>query len=170
MTGETAVMLGLLNPDTFSNHSWRRSAATNLAGAGVSKTNLKRHGHWTSDTTLEDYIAQPRPLRLQRVNKLKPQDDPSEKELEDITKDYRMPAKHLGLTQVDHLNPDEEAVLAEDSDGEPIAIVKKRTYKEFLPFKTFNGGPLYSNCTVYVYYKGGNQTNKQEKVQEVRPK
>ena len=128
MAGETAVMLGLPNPETFSNHSWRRSAATNLADAGVSKTNLKRHGQWSSDATVEGYIAQSRPLRLERVNKLQPQDDSSEKEWEeDVTDDRKMPAKHSGFTQVDHLSSDEEAVLEQDSEGEPITTIKKKT-------------------------------------------
>ena len=163
MAGETAVMLGLPNPDTFSNHSWRRSAATNLADAGVSKTNLKRHGQWSSDATVEGYIAQSRPLRLERVNKLQPQDDSSEKEWEeDVTDDRKMPAKHSGLTQVDHLSSDEEAVLEQDSEGEPITTIKKKTIEEYLPFRTAGGAPLYSNCTVHVYYKGGDQTNKKK--------
>ena len=112
------------------------------------KTNFKRHGEWTSDATVEGYIAQSRPLRLERVNKLQPQDDSSEKELDGIVKDRKTPAKHSGLTQVDHLNSDEEAVLQQDSDGEPIMTIKKRIIEEFLP--------------VHMYYKGGDQTNKKK--------
>ena len=47
----------------FASHCWRRSAATNLADAGVSFINLKRHGQWASDAVVEGYIANSRPIR-----------------------------------------------------------------------------------------------------------
>ena len=71
---EAAVHFGI-DPTSYSNHSWRRSAATNLADAGVSLTNLKRMGQWNSDKSAEGYIANSLPLRLERMNKLLPQDD-----------------------------------------------------------------------------------------------
>ena len=65
---ETAVHFGI-DPASYSNYSWRRSAATNLADAGFSLTNLKRMGQWKSDKVAEGYTANSCPLRLE------PQDD-----------------------------------------------------------------------------------------------
>lgn len=69
---EMAVDLGI-DPTHFSTHSWRRSGATNLADGGCSLANLKRHGQWKSSTVAEGYIANSRPLKLQKVNLLKPE-------------------------------------------------------------------------------------------------
>ena len=42
-----------IDPASYSNHSWRRNAATNLADVGVSLTNLKRMSQWKSDKVAE---------------------------------------------------------------------------------------------------------------------
>ena len=63
------------NPDPYTTHTWRRSAATNLADAGVSFINLKRHGQWLSDAVVEGYIANSKPLRDERLHCLMPDPD-----------------------------------------------------------------------------------------------
>ena len=68
---DAAEYLGY-DPSTYSGHSWRRSAATNLADAGVTLTNLKRHGQWKSDTVCEGYMANSKPLRDERETLLLP--------------------------------------------------------------------------------------------------
>ena len=57
----------------YTSHTWRRSAATNLADANVSLINLKRHGQWVSDSVVEGYIANSRPLREERLRCLLPE-------------------------------------------------------------------------------------------------
>ena len=64
-----------IDPKGYTTHAYRRSAATNLADQGVSKTNLKRHGQWKSDTAVEVYIAQSKPIRYERMSKLMPTQD-----------------------------------------------------------------------------------------------
>ena len=59
----------------YSSHCWRRSAATNLADAGVPLINLKRHGQWQSDRVVEGYIANSLPLRQERLNCLLPAEE-----------------------------------------------------------------------------------------------
>ena len=58
----------------YTTHAFRRSAATNLADSGVSFVNLKRHGQWASDSVVEGYIANSVPLRLEREEKLLPEE------------------------------------------------------------------------------------------------
>lgn len=160
--GETAEMLGL-DPKQYSNHSWRRSAATNLADSGVTLTNLKRHGQWASDTVCEGYIAQSRPLKLERLTCLMPNlsiDDDDRKPphvkdeimLEDVSEKRKRHSRHTGMTQSDKVGSNEEAYLVNE-DGEPVVKKRKKSpAKNSLPFKNALGGPVYSNCTVHMYY------------------
>ena len=60
------------NENGYTSHCWRSSAATNLADAGVSFINLKRHGQWVSDSVVEGYIANSKPLREERLHCLLP--------------------------------------------------------------------------------------------------
>ena len=62
-----------LDPECYTSHCFRRSAATNLADAGVSFINLKRHGQWKSDSVAEAYIANSKVLRQEREVCLLPQ-------------------------------------------------------------------------------------------------
>ena len=62
-----------IDSDGYTPHCFRRSAATNLADAGVGFINLKRHGQWTSDASAERYIANSKPLRVEREQKLLPE-------------------------------------------------------------------------------------------------
>ena len=55
-----------LDPKNYTSHCFRRSAATNLADAGVSFINLKRHGQWKSDSVAKAYIANSKILRQER--------------------------------------------------------------------------------------------------------
>ena len=56
------------NKKGYSSHCWRRSAATNLADAGVSLINLKLHGQWVSSRVVKDYIANSLPLSKEYLN------------------------------------------------------------------------------------------------------
>ena len=56
----------------YTAHLYRRSGATNLADAGVSFINLKRHGQWKSDAVVEGYIANSLPMRIEREQCLLP--------------------------------------------------------------------------------------------------
>lgn len=67
----SCTMLGL-SDDGYTGHLYRRSAATNLADAGVSFINLKRHGQWKSDAVVEGYIANSLPMRKEREQCLLP--------------------------------------------------------------------------------------------------
>ena len=66
------VICGIPNSEGYTTHALRRSAATNLADAGVSLVNLKRHGQWKSDSVAESYIANSEPLRKEREQMLMP--------------------------------------------------------------------------------------------------
>lgn len=157
--GETAEMLGL-DPKQYSNHSWRRSAATNLADSGVTLTNLKRHGQWASDTVCEGYIAQSRPLKLERLTCLMPNlslDDDDRKpppvkdeimeDLEDVSEKRKRRIRHTGMTQSDKVGSNEEAYLVNE-DGEPV--VKKRKKKSSKKFLTFQKRP-WRSCVLQLH-------------------
>lgn len=45
-----------IDPEKFTGHSFRRSAATAAADAGISLINLKRFGGWKSDTVASSYV------------------------------------------------------------------------------------------------------------------
>ena len=62
-----------LPEDGYTSHAFRRSAATNLADAGVGLTNLKRHGQWKSPAAAEGYISNSVPLRREREQMLLPE-------------------------------------------------------------------------------------------------
>ena len=95
---ETAKDLGL-DAAKYSNHSWRRSGATNLADSGCSKNNLKCHGQWTSDTVAEGYIANSRPLRLEKMNMLKPNCLKKEEKRKETMKETGTILNALGVTR-----------------------------------------------------------------------
>ena len=59
---------------TYTCHIWRWSAATNLADAGVGFINVKRNGQWISDSVVEDYITNSKPLRDERLHYLMPRE------------------------------------------------------------------------------------------------
>ena len=69
------VMCYVLGVDEtgYTSHCFRRSAATNLADAGVSFINLKRHGQWQCDAVVEGYIANSKPMRVEREQNLLPE-------------------------------------------------------------------------------------------------
>jgi len=52
-----------ISHEGYTSHCWRRSALTNLEGAGVSFVNLKRRAKWASDAVVEGYIANSKPIR-----------------------------------------------------------------------------------------------------------
>ena len=62
-----------ISMDGYTSHAFRRSAATNLADAGVGLTNLKRHGQWKSPAAAEGYISNSLPLRREREQMLLPE-------------------------------------------------------------------------------------------------
>lgn len=128
----------------YTSHAFRRSAATNLADAGVSFVNLKRHGQWKSDAVVEGYIANSKPLRLERERGLIPQSlvRPLKKENTLKTPNHNpltsaLPVASdddfvelgslqdpgslslIGFSQVEGTNPDDYKILG-DIDGCPI--------------------------------------------------
>ena len=70
---KTACAILKVDPQGYTSHCFRRSAATNLADAGVSFINLKRHGQWKSDSVAEAYIANSKVLRDEREMCLLPE-------------------------------------------------------------------------------------------------
>ena len=166
---ETARDLGL-DETKYSNHSWRRSGATNLADSRCSKTNLKRHGQWTSDTVAEGYIANSRPLRLEKMNMLKP----DRLKNEDKKKEEAKKAEHfleaLGVahnrnqpSQVMEIfleNPDKteqlpDTILSQvEVDSEPEEPMAKKPKMDLDKLRNKMGGPLYANCHVTINYVG----------------
>ena len=65
-----AISCNILNKpgDNYTSHTWRKSAVTNLADAGVSLIILKRHGQCVSDSVVEGYIANSQPLCQERLH------------------------------------------------------------------------------------------------------
>ncbi|CAG9759373.1 unnamed protein product [Ceutorhynchus assimilis] len=58
MPSIVATFLNLPNPNEYTGHCFRRSAATLVADAGVDFTALKRLGGWRSSTVAEGYIEE----------------------------------------------------------------------------------------------------------------
>lgn len=54
------------DPNKFTGHCWRRTAATWAAESGISLINLKRLGRWESDTVAQNYIANSK--KQKRIN------------------------------------------------------------------------------------------------------
>ena len=167
---ETPEMLGL-DPTKYSNHFWRRSGATNLADNGCSKTNLKRHDQWTSDTVAEGYIANSRPLRLEKMNLLKPtrlqKEDKQKENTENVVALMSVLKRSSVVNAVpepiasqtleiflknpgkENQEPLDETALTqlEDDDVDPPVAKKPKLPAEIL--KGLNG-PLYTNCNVTI--------------------
>jgi len=79
-------VLGICS-DGYTSHCFRRSAATNLADAGVSLVNLKRMGQWKADSSAERYLENSKPIKEQREKLLMPVKEPVqilEKPTEDL--------------------------------------------------------------------------------------
>ena len=53
-----ARRLGIPNPETYSSHCMRRTAATLLANSGISLIGLKNWGRWKSDSVAQGYVEQ----------------------------------------------------------------------------------------------------------------
>ena len=86
---ETACSKLKKSKNGYTSHCWRRSAATNLADAGVLFINLKRHGQWVSDSVVEGYIANSKPQHQERLHCLLPaenvKEEKKEKEVRQLT-------------------------------------------------------------------------------------
>lgn len=52
-----AVFLNLENPNSYLEHSFRRTSATLLVDAGPDIIELKRHGGWKSDAVAMGYLG-----------------------------------------------------------------------------------------------------------------
>ena len=178
MAKETAEMLGL-DPTNYSNHSWGRSGATNLADSGCSRTNLKRRGQWTSDAVAKGNIANSRPLRLEKMNMLKctrlKKEDKQKEDAKNAAAIMSVLTKHAAKTRVpdptgsqtleiflenstkENVDPLDQTVLTQleedEDDVEPPVAKKPKLSADIL--KSLNG-PLYTNCHVTIDY-GGNK-------------
>lgn len=65
-----AIQLGKPNPENYTGHCFRVSAATALADAGASNLNLKRHGGWKSDSVAESYLRDSKKMKMEIANLL----------------------------------------------------------------------------------------------------
>ena len=164
---ETVKDLGLEEAKS-SNHSWRRSGATNLADSGCTMTNLKRHGQWTSDAVAEGYIDNSRPLCLKKMNMLKSERLKEEDRKKMAVKEAGAILNALGVarkppTQVMEIfldNPEKVNMLPDtilsqvevDSDAEESA--KKKPKVDLADLHAKMAGPQYTNCHVTINYVG----------------
>eukprot|EP00957_Ditylum_brightwellii_P207803 15354581-Ditylum_brightwellii.AAC.1 len=64
-----------LEPGSLTTHFSWRSAATALADAGISITNLKRAGRWKSDTTAERYLKNSSAQKKEQLSMLGPDEE-----------------------------------------------------------------------------------------------
>lgn len=55
---EIASFLGLVNPEKYTGHCWRRTGGTILADQGASVLDLQRAGGWGSSVVAETYVAE----------------------------------------------------------------------------------------------------------------
>eukprot|EP00300_Choanocystis_sp_HF-7_P021762 c20859_g1_i1.p1 GENE.c20859_g1_i1~~c20859_g1_i1.p1 ORF type:complete len:216 (-),score=25.91 c20859_g1_i1:126-773(-) len=53
-----AEKLGLPDPALYTSHTWKRTAATWLANAGLTSSDLQRHFEWKSPSVAEGYVAE----------------------------------------------------------------------------------------------------------------
>ena len=108
------TILGIDDTSGYSIHAFRRFAATNLADAGVSLVNLKRHGQWKSDATAERYIANSLPIRKERVQKFLP--------------------RHLQMDCfAPSLKDDFSSSESEDSNDSPIQKLRSKPFASLPP-------------------------------------
>ena len=63
--GPNSALLNELRLKRFSDKSWRRSLATNLAAAGASDSFIMRVGRWKDLETMLRYLESFRPLHAQ---------------------------------------------------------------------------------------------------------
>ena len=149
-----AEELKLPDSNTFRMHSWRRSSATNLTGAGCYLTNLKRHGQRKSDSVAEGYIANSRPLRLHKMHLLQPEAKRMKKEeSEKVAGD----AQNLEIHLKDPSAREHPTALATVA---PKANLKDNAnYPEKKKLKTIFSTPFvgahYSNCTIVINNDAG---------------
>ena len=110
----------LKRPDIgYTSHTWRWFAATNLADAGVSFINLKRHGQCISDSVVEYYIVNTRPLRNKHLHCNMPKGGSTQMvgQHQDISHQFCNENQHVELEDMVHLmnpNPPQENVNLED--------------------------------------------------------
>jgi integrase len=53
---EAAVSLGLSDPESYTGHTYRRSAATAAAERGISQQRLQEAGRWSHEKTARSYV------------------------------------------------------------------------------------------------------------------
>ena len=61
---EIAQLLDLKDPHTYTGHTWRRTAITWAANAGLSLVQLKSLSGHKSDTVIQGYIEQAEPMKI----------------------------------------------------------------------------------------------------------
>jgi len=67
---DIATYLQLPNPEVYTGHCWRRSAATAFANAGASAEQLKRKFRWKTEATAGEYIDTSALVQLQDASAL----------------------------------------------------------------------------------------------------
>jgi hypothetical protein len=71
-----ATSLGIEDPLKYTGQCFRRTSATALADSGASRTSLKRHGAWKSDSVVEGYLHNSKKIRTEIARQLD-EDPPS---------------------------------------------------------------------------------------------
>jgi integrase len=62
---DVAAELGLNDPNSYTGHCWRRTAATEAANNGATGIQLKHHFNWTDEKMAMEYICKyPKQLLL----------------------------------------------------------------------------------------------------------
>lgn len=70
MPSEIAAYQKLPNPEAYTGHTFRRTAATILADTGADLLSIKRFGGWKSDSVAEGYIEDSINNKRKRANQL----------------------------------------------------------------------------------------------------
>ena len=73
-----ANYLNLENPEQYTGHCFRRSAATVLADSGASMSTMKRQFRWRSSTVAEGYISQSKKYKMDVAKSLNISTDDSQ--------------------------------------------------------------------------------------------
>ena len=125
------------DPLGYTVHAFRRSAATNLADAGVSFVNLKRHGQWKSDSVCEGYIANSKALQNERLVMLLPEhrritmEEATPPTFKDpILQDLHQKEEFEKKQNKNKTKLDQDSDSSMSSEGSPLAHLVSKTKKK----------------------------------------
>ncbi len=78
---EVAEILLKPNPDDFTGHCWRRSAATAAAENGATTMEMRGHFDWSSDQMCKEYVEKSKPMTRNMAKLLQGAKSPGEPEV-----------------------------------------------------------------------------------------